>query len=54
MDERQAREELEARVAAGGRLVVGQESDWAGVKRLQLRCHEAGIPSALGECPGGG
>lgn len=54
MDDRQAREALESRVAAGGRLVVGQESDWAGIKRLQQRCLDAGIAAMLGECPGGG
>jgi hypothetical protein len=45
---------LEARVAAGGRLVVGLEADWTNVKRLQLRCHEAGIPTALDNCPKSG
>lgn len=54
MDDRQAREQIEARVAAGGKLVVGQESDWATVKRLKERSLAAGIPAMLGECPGGG
>ena len=44
----------EARVAAGGKLVVGQEADWASIKRLQARCHEAGVPSVLASCPSGG
>ena len=54
VDDRQARAILEARVEAGGKLVVGQESDWAGIKRLQERCHEAGIPTVLGNSPPGG
>ena len=54
MHERQARELLEARVEAGGKLVVAQEADWASIKRLKLRCHEAGIPAVLGNCPSGG
>ena len=54
MHEQQAREILEARVEAGGKLVVGQEADWASIKRLQARCHEAGVPSMLDNCPGGG
>ena len=39
---------------AGGKLVVAQEADWAGIKRLLFRCHEAGIPAVLGNCPKGG
>jgi hypothetical protein len=52
--DQQARELLEKRVREGGQLVVAQEADWAGIKRLQLRCHEAGIPSMLTGCPKGG
>jgi hypothetical protein len=52
--DQQARAILEARVKAGGKLVVGQESDWASIKRLQVRCHEAGVPTVLGNCPSGG
>ncbi len=52
--DRQARAILEARVEAGGELVVGQEADWASIKSLQIRCHEAGIPTVLGNCPSGG
>jgi hypothetical protein len=54
MQESQARAILEARVAAGGKLVVAQEADWASIKRLQARCHETGIPAVLANCPGGG
>ena len=54
MNEHQARTTLESRVAEGAQLVVGAETDWAGVKRLQQRCLDAGIPAMLGECPGGG
>ena len=54
MDDRQARTTLESRVEAGGKLVVGQEADWANVKRLQARCHEAGIPTRIDNSPGGG
>ncbi|MCP3986693.1 MAG: hypothetical protein GY723_20095 [bacterium] len=54
MHDQKARAILEARVEAGGKLVVGQEADWAAIKRLQARCHKAGIPTALGDCPGGG
>ena len=54
MDERRLIAELEARVAAGATLVVGAESDWTNIKRLQARCLTAGIPAVLGECPGGG
>jgi hypothetical protein len=54
MHDRQARAILETRVAAGGKLVVGQEADWASIKNLQVRCHEVEIPTMLGNCPGGG
>jgi len=54
MHDREAIEILEARVEAGGKLVVGHEADWAGIKRLQIQCHEAEIPTMLGECPKGG
>jgi len=54
MHDRQAKEILEARVEAGGQLVVGHEADWASIKRLQIRCHEAGVPTVLGNCPSGG
>jgi hypothetical protein len=54
MNDRQAREILDARIKAGGKLVVGQETDWAGVKRLQARCHEAEIPAVLANCDSGG
>jgi hypothetical protein len=53
MHDQQARAILEARVEAGGKLVVAQESDWAGIKRLQARCHAAGIPTMLGNGPSG-
>ena len=52
--DQEARELLEKRVGEGGKLVVAQEADWASIKRLQLRCHEAGIPSMLASCPKGG
>jgi len=54
MDDRQARAILESRVEAGGRLVVAHETDWAGIKRLQIRCHDVGVPTVLGNCPSGG
>ena len=54
MDEQRARAILEARVDAGGKLVVGHEADWASIKRLQARCFEAGFPTVLGNCPSGG
>jgi len=54
MDDQQARAILEARVEAGRTLVVAQEADWAGIKRLQTRCHEAGVPAVLANCPKGG
>ena len=54
MHDRQARAILEARVEAGGKLVVGQEADWISIKRLQIQCHEAGVPTVLGNCPSGG
>ena len=54
VDTGQARAIIEARVEAGGKLVVGLESDWASVKRLQVRCHEADLPTVLGNCPSGG
>lgn len=54
MDDVQARAILEARVAAGGRLVVGQETEWAGIKRLQARCHAANLPAVIAGCPPGG
>jgi hypothetical protein len=54
VDDRQARAIIEARIEAGGKLVVGQEADWASIKRLQLRCHEAGVPAVLGNSPSGG
>ena len=54
MNDRQAKANLEARVAAGGKLVVGHEADWASIKRLQIRCHEVGVPTVLGNCPSGG
>ncbi len=53
MHDRKAKEILEDRVEAGGKLVVGQEADWASIKRLQVRCHEAGVPTVLGNCPSG-
>ena len=52
--EEQARQQLEARIEAGGKLVVAQEADWATVKRLQARCLEADLPATLGACPKGG
>ena len=54
MHTRQARAILEARVQAGGKLVVGAEADWASIKRLQAECHEAEVPTVLGNSPGGG
>jgi hypothetical protein len=54
MDDQEARAILEARVEAGQTLVVAQEADWAGIKRLQARCHEAGVPAVLANCPKGG
>ena len=54
MHDRQARQILEARVEAGGKLVVAQEADWPSIKRLQVQCHEAGVPTVLGNCPKGG
>ena len=54
MHDRQAKEILEARVEAGRTLVVAQEADWASIKRLLARCHGAGIPTMLGNGPGGG
>jgi hypothetical protein len=52
--EDQARQQLEARIEAGGKLVVAQEADWATVKRLQARCLDADLPATLGACPKGG
>jgi len=54
MNDEQARSILESSVAAGQRLVVGQEADWASIKRLLARCHEADLPAMLGSCPPGG
>lgn len=54
MHDRQARELLEARVEAGGTLVVAQEADWTSLTRLQERCHAAGVPTILASSPSGG
>ncbi len=54
MHDQEARAILEARVEAGGKLIVAQETDWATIKRLQARCHEMGIPTVLGDSAGGG
>lgn len=50
MHERQAKELLEARVQAGGTLVVAQEAELPVIKQLQIKCHEAGVPTMLGPC----
>ena len=54
MQEREAEEILDARVKAGGKLVVAQNGDLASIKLLRVRCHEAGVPTMLGPAPGGG
>ena len=54
MQDEQARTILESRIEAGAKLVVAQEADWAGIKRLQARCHAAQIPTMLANCPKGG
>jgi hypothetical protein len=50
----EARAILESRLETGARLVVAQESDWTSIKRLQVRCHEAGVPTMLARGPAGG
>jgi len=54
MTEAEAKAVLDARVKAGGRLVVAQQADLRAVKLLLERCHAAGVPALLGPAPGGG
>ncbi len=54
MREDQAREMIKARVDAGRRLMAVRQADLPGIKNLQAQCHEAGIPSIIAPCPGGG
>lgn len=54
MQEDEARQILEARVRAGAKLVPAHKADVPSIKRLQQRCHEADIPTAVAPCPGGG
>ena len=54
MNEPEAREILDARVRAGGRLVAAQQADLRTIKQLRDRCHEAGIPAMLGAASSGG
>jgi CO dehydrogenase/acetyl-CoA synthase gamma subunit (corrinoid Fe-S protein) len=50
----EARELIKARVDAGGRLVAARQADLQNIKNLQAQCHQAGIPTVLAPCPGGG
>jgi hypothetical protein len=54
MQDREAAETLDARIKAGGKLVVAQRSDLPTIKALRERCHAAGIPTLLGPGTHGG
>ena len=43
-----------ARVEAGGKLVVAQRADLRTIKLLREKCHDAGIPTILGPGTSGG
>ena len=54
MLEQEARELLEARVEAGGSLVVAGQAALPAIKKLRDQCLDADIPSMLGPCAPGG
>ena len=54
MSEAEERRELEARVAAGARLVQVQRGDLRTIKQLQGRCQDVGVPSMVTSGPPGG
>ncbi|MBW2277445.1 MAG: hypothetical protein JRF63_08135 [Deltaproteobacteria bacterium] len=45
---------MEARVEAGGNLVVAGQAVLPAIKKLRDQCLEADIPSMLGPCAPGG
>jgi len=54
MQDREAETILNARVEAGGKLVVAQRADLRTIKLLREKCHHAGIPTILGPGTSGG
>ena len=54
MQDGEARELLEARVASGGKLVQVQRGDLRTIKQLQERCHAAKVPTMVTAGPPGG
>ena len=54
MREQEAKELLEARVAAGASLVVAGHAALPAIKNLRDQCLAADIPSMLGPCAPGG
>jgi hypothetical protein len=54
MQENEAMELLEARVADGSSLIVVAHATLQAVKKLRDQCLEADIPAMLGPCAPGG
>jgi len=54
MSDEEARSLLEARVAAGAKLVPVQRSDLRTIKLMRSRLHAAGVPTMLASGPPGG
>ncbi|MCP4603690.1 MAG: hypothetical protein GY847_24760 [Proteobacteria bacterium] len=54
MQEDQARQIIEERVANGGRVVSAMTAELPSLKTVQDKCLSQGIPALLGPCSGGG
>lgn len=54
MFEDEAREQIEQRLAAGGKLELALRADLPTTKALLGQCLEADIPAVLGPCHAGG
>lgn len=54
MREDEARDVMEERVSAGGRVVSVLTAELPAIKAMQDRLLEAGVPALLGPCSSGG